>query len=40
VLADPASPDHDDAVDILGADFDPTLYHRVQRTSITSEEDR
>jgi Plasmid pRiA4b ORF-3-like protein/SEC-C motif len=27
-LADPASPGHDDAVETLGADFDPTRYHR------------
>jgi Uncharacterized protein conserved in bacteria len=27
-LADPASPDYDDAVETLGADFDPALYHR------------
>lgn len=30
-LAHPASPDHDDAVDILGADFDPALYHRRRK---------
>jgi len=29
-LADPASPDHDDAVDTLGADFDAALYALVK----------
>jgi hypothetical protein len=28
-LADPASPDHDDAVDTLGPDFDPARYRRT-----------
>jgi Plasmid pRiA4b ORF-3-like protein/SEC-C motif len=28
-FADPASPGHDDAVDILGVDFDPAVYHRI-----------
>ncbi|MBQ0906012.1 plasmid pRiA4b ORF-3 family protein [Micromonospora sp. U21] len=28
-LADPASPDRDDAVETLGAGFDPARYHRA-----------
>jgi hypothetical protein len=27
-LADPASPDHDDAIETLGPDFDPARHHR------------